>query len=282
MIFGKFLLNGYLMDDEPAAGGGSGAPAEPAAPAVPDFTKLFADMQKGIVGELDKRVNGINKETKKQIETLTAGLTALKTDLEGLRQVNQPQVPDDDEPTPPEPQPPAPPQPQQPTPQQQQPTPQNPPARRSKDPHTVALERQLEELKKQREADQEQMKRTAEVADKKERNSLLREALGKHKFSDQTMQQDLFDLLIAKVERGEDGNVYGPQGAELDEWVKLEYDRRPALHPAKPANGSGAGNAGSAGAAGRQFDIDSISPDMDADTLAAARLAIANTLKNRR
>ena len=132
-MFGQFI-RGPLMEEEPAQGGG-GAPADPAPaqPALPDFKALFGelknDLRKELVKDFDARVNGINKETKKEREAFAAAIAKLESRLKTPEHESNPESEEHPANDPPPPKP------------EEEPKPPKPQPKPQKDPAVLAIEK---------------------------------------------------------------------------------------------------------------------------------------------
>lgn len=185
---------GVLRDPEPGAGGGG----------TVDLAALLAASEARILAEFDKKIQGVSKDFKKEVQKLKAA-----------------EAPPPDDPPNPPPDPPA------------------PGAPPSSDNAVVSiLKRQVKALEDKTTALLDENKKTKETADKKEAEALLRSEIAKYSLLP-TGANDAFDILSGRLTRGEDGNVAGPNSVDLGSFVKDFIEARPNYIPPKPAGGAG-------------------------------------------
>lgn len=235
-MFNRNFLMGPLRDSDPNPAGGGGG-SDPAAPAQP-VTAFDPDAFKAeILSNLDKKVNSINNETKKQFQALTGQFGTLTKILEGLK----PAQPSND----PAPEPSAQPAASAP-PASREPNPPAQPASQPQHqsvmdaPEYQAMQRRFREMEDKMKRTEEAAKKKEEAAMKQEVDNTLTSSIGKHRLSYDRAPQDLFSLLRTNIVRGEDGLIYGPDGMTVDEYVKQEIAARPTFIPPKVVNGAGA------------------------------------------
>lgn len=273
MLFSRFLF-GPLMDEAQPDGGGGGASAQPSTPPQPAVFDPSAFESK-ILGEFDKRVNALDKRFKGLDTGFTNFSKGFDTKFEQLFErfrPAEPPAPAHEEPvTPPAPAAGAPATP---------PTPAPATSPKVTSPEVLRLQREVQEFKdSQAKRDAETQKKEADL-EQKAMATALKGEVGLNQFALSTGPQDLFNLLLRNVVKGEDGQYYGPDGVTLQEYVRAEYAARPTWHPAKQANGSGA--PAPTHVNGRvAFDIDRIKAGYSKDDRSAAAQAISQALQNR-
>jgi len=288
MFLSDFLSTGPLMDEASGNPDGSGSGGNPPAPQPPPVFDPVAFETK-ILGEFDKRVNALDKRLKGVDGNLGNWQKGFDTKLEQkfeqvFERLKPAEAPHDEQ------QPPAEQHPQQPPQQQQpqanargenhppQPQPVHQPSNKPS-PEVLRLQKQIEEMRtEQTRRDDETKKKEVEL-EKKEMDAALKGEIGLMQFGSPTGPQDMFELLSRKVQRGEDGKYYGPEGVTLPELVKEAWTARPTWQPPVKANGSGAPSPTTVN--GRAVaDMNSIKPGMSKETSDSVRAAILQSLSS--
>lgn len=229
-----------------------------------DPAKFRTEFKAELLGEIRKDLNGIDKKFKNEFKS---NFDSLKTDIQSwLKPSEQQQEQNGEEKNAGGEQ------------QQQQ---QNKAA--EKDPQILALEKKVREMEQRDRQRQIEADQRAKEAERKEVEALTRTAIANHKFNSDRGPKDLFALVRNDIKRGEDGNLYGPDGMTLEEFIAKEYSERPFLHPAKPVNGSGAGPSNGGGTySGKPLDRDGIKPGMTAEEIAEYGRTLSAAISGRR
>jgi outer membrane biosynthesis protein TonB len=272
-----FHLKSPLFEEqqEQNTGGGDGSTAQPPI----DLTKFRTELKTELLGEIRKDLNGIEKKNENFRKSFTSGFDSFKTDLTAMLKPKEEAVSENEEESEEEETPVIPPKGKKVEAAAETP---KPPKKSQPSPHEQRLQRELEALRAKQEETEKAAKKREADAEAKEINGSLKEAIAKHQVNSDRGQSDLFAVLRPNLVRGEDGNLYGPEGKTLDEYVSDEYAARPFLHPAKNVNGSGAGpSAGNPSLPSKNFDVDNIRPNMSADDFGSAYQAIAQALGKR-
>jgi hypothetical protein len=288
-----FELKSQLFEEnqEGQGAGSNDKAADPvaAAPVTLEALKsLFGDFQTSLLKNVDSKINSINKEVKTQNAKLATDWSAFKDHVSSSLHPPQSEEQEAEHET-----------------QEVDAEPESKSAKKTKDgqgepreetrereskparapqpyrasPKEQSLERQITEMRAREIQREAEFKKTKEEAERKEIDGLLRTEIAKHSFNSKKGPDDFFELVRNKIERDTEGQIYGPQGSKLEEYITNEYEERPFMHPPKPINGSGAGNATGANGAGG-FDINKIGPGMSAAEEKAAWAAIQAAYKS--
>lgn len=257
-----FHLHGLLFDEATEnnqGGGGEGQQQQSFDPA-----KFRTELKTELLTEIRKDINGIDKKFKNEFKS---NFDSLKNDIQSWlkpnEQPNHEQGGEEQKPGG-----------EQQGQQQEKPKP---------DPVVLNLQKQVKDLLERDKIRDAEAKKLSQEAERKEIEALTRTAIANHKFNSDRGPRDLFSLVKSDIKRGEDGNLYGPDGMPLEEYIAKEYNERPFLHPARQVNGSGAGPSnGGSSYGGRAFDRDQIRPGMTAEEIAEAGKAISSALGGRR
>jgi hypothetical protein len=128
-----------------------------------------------------------------------------------------------------------------------------------------SLEQRVNELA----AENERSRRKAEEAEKNAaiRAELQRQGVVKLDLAYRAIKDD--------IQRGEDGRLLGPGGAELPEYVGRFVQENPELLPARVSGGSGASRGQRSFAGEARVELESIRPGMSAEELERVREEIA-------
>jgi hypothetical protein len=280
-----FELKSQLFEEnqEGQGGGGNDKVADPVATApvtLEALKSLFGDFQTNLLKNVDSKINSINKEVKVQNAKLATDWSAFKDHVSSSLHLPQPEEQEaehetqevDPEPESKSAKKPKDGEPRE-EPREREPKPARTPQPYRASPKEQSLERQITEMRAREIQREAEFKKTKEEAERKEIDGLLRTEISKHSFNSKKGPEDFFELVRTKIERDSEGQIYGPQGSKLEEYITNEYEERPFMHPPKVVNGSGAGNATGANGSGG-FDLDKISGTMSAADEKAAWAAI--------
>lgn len=253
-----FRLHGPLFEEhqEETQGGGDGSQQQTQF----DPAKFRTEFKAELLGEIRKDLNGIDKKFKNNFESFKSDLQSW---LKPAEQQQQEQHGEE----------------QKAGGEQSQQQEKKPEV----NPQILALEKKVREMEQRDKLRQAEADRRAQEADRKEVEALTRTAIANHKFNSDRGPKDLFSLVKSDIKRGDDGNLYGPDGMTLEEYIAKEYNERPFLHPARPVNGSGAGPSNNDTTyGGKALDREGIRPGMTAEEIAEYGKTLSSALSGRR
>jgi len=125
------------------------------------------------------------------------------------------------------------------------------------DPAVAALQRQLADLRTEREADKLASEKVKLAAELKERNADIKSALGKYKLNS---VDAAFRIVRDDVTRGEDGELYGGD-LPLDQYLADVIKKNQYLLQPEPTTGAGARAGNGRGSGGRVWTDEDLKPE---------------------
>lgn len=125
------------------------------------------------------------------------------------------------------------------------------------------LANQLQELTQQKKAADEKAERT-------DREAAIKTEMRKFRFANPESEETVFDALVGKVKRSEDGSLI-VDDTTMSAYLSQYIERRPNLIAAEKVNGTGSGPAG---ARTGKFQFENIRPGMSKEEIAQAAEAI--------
>ncbi len=133
-------------------------------------------------------------------------------------------------------------------------------AQAQKSPKEIAAERENKQLIERLAALETENAANKATAMKESMDNALRQSMGGIEFFDGNAQNDVFNLIRSQIVRDDNGNVTGPAGEAVSEYVKDFVKSRPNFLKQKDVGAAGARTGNQRGASKRVWTFDDLEP----------------------